>query len=135
VLTPPDGLTEYSLREVLRRRWRMDVTSLRYLAVGWGSHHWEAVSTARRGSPGADGTLPSGPGARHDTRWFVSVDDLEAKRLSGSEPLASAFARLRASLAAAVDLRDSGVTFVVAPVPARDGEPVVQLTDRFAVAV
>jgi hypothetical protein len=136
VLTPPDGLTEYSLREVLGRRWRLDVASLRYLAVGWGSHHWEAVTTAGPVSPPAAGAaLPAGPEGLSGTRWFVTVDDLEAKQLTGSEPLAVAFARLRASLAAAADLRRSGATFVVAPVPARDGEPVVQVTDRFAVAV
>ena len=51
------------------------------------------------------------------------------------EPLGAAFGRLRASLAAASDLRDCGRTFVVAPVPALDGEPLVRANDQFAVAL
>jgi hypothetical protein len=136
VLTPPDGLTELRLHEVLRRRWRMDLTALDYLPVGWGSHHWKAVTTMWRISLGMAGVAPPrAPGDRHDTRWFVTVDDLEGKQLSDCEPLAAVFARLRGSLSAAVDLRESGAPFVLAPVPARDGAPVAQLTDRFAVAV
>jgi Phosphotransferase enzyme family len=116
VLTPPDGLAEADLVAVLRRRWRMTLTSLRYLAVGWGSHHWEATDGA-------------------GSRWFVTVDDLEAKRLSDCEPLPAAFARLRASLAAAVDLRHCGAAFVLAPVPADNGEPLAPVDGRFTVAV
>src|SRR5258707_13561426 len=51
------------------------------------------------------------------------------------EPLTVVFGRLRASLAAARDLRDCGGTFVVAPVPTGDGEPLVRVGDGFSVAV
>jgi hypothetical protein len=89
---------------------------MEYRAVGWGSHHWEVADAA-------------GP------RWLVTVDELENKRLSASESLAAGFARLRASLAAAMDLRACGRTFVVAPVPARDGGPLARVNGRFGVAV
>jgi len=116
VLTPPDSLSEGTLTSVLARGWGTGVASMAYQAVGFGSHHWNVADSA-------------------GTRWFVTVDELETKQRSLEEPLAEAFGRLRASLSAARDLRDCGAAFVVAPVPARDGEPVVRLDDRFAVAV
>jgi Phosphotransferase enzyme family len=116
VLTPPDGLSEGMLTSALARGWDTDVVSMAYQAVGFGSHHWDVLDAA-------------------GARWFVTVDELETKQRSLDEPLAAAFARLRASLAAARDLRDCGAAFVVAPVPARDGEPVVRLNDRLSVAL
>jgi Phosphotransferase enzyme family len=116
VLTPPDGLPEDVLVPVLARGWGVAAASTAYRAVGFGSHHWEVIDTA-------------------GTRWFVTADELEKKRLSLGEPLSAAFGRLRASLAAARDLRDHGRAFVVAPVPARDGEPLVRANDRFGVAL
>ena len=116
MLTPPDGLPEDVLVSALDRGWQVAVTSMEYLAAGFGSHHWEVT-----GAPG--------------TRWFVTADELASKRCSRSEPLSAAFGRLRASLAAACDLRDAGRTFVVAPVPALDGEPLARANDQFAVAL
>ncbi len=116
VLTPPDGLPEAALASTLGYSWGIAAASMEYRAVGWGSHHWEVADAA-------------GP------RWFVTVDELENKRLSASEPLEAGFARLRASLSAATDLRACGRRFVVAPVPARDGEPLARANDKFAVAV
>jgi Phosphotransferase enzyme family len=116
MLAPPDDLPEAALAATLRGSWGIPAASLRYRAVGWGSHHWQ--------SDDADGA-----------RWFVTADELENKRLSAGEPLAAAFGRLRASLTAARDLRDCGAAFVVAPVPARDGEPLARVRDRFGVAV
>jgi hypothetical protein len=112
MLTPPDGLPEAALVAVLGRSWGIAVTSMQYRAVGWGSHHWEVADAAGR-------------------RWFVTVDELENKRLSASEPLAAGFGRLRAALAAALDLRACGRRFVVAPVPTRDGEPLARVGSSF----
>jgi spectinomycin phosphotransferase/16S rRNA (guanine(1405)-N(7))-methyltransferase len=125
-------LDQGALRETLHANWGIAVAEMSYLPVGWGSHHWEVAD-----SGGA--------------RWFVSVDELENKRLTGSESLDAGFARLRASLRAALDLQRAGCEFVVAPVPAgedgavsatRDGpwpagngEPVVRTGERFALAV
>jgi Phosphotransferase enzyme family len=128
MLAPPAGLPLTALIEALERCWSIVVASISYQAVGWGSHHWEVADA--RGS-----------------RWFVTADELENKRLSESETLAAGFARLRASLATARALRDCGYTFVVAPVPASggelaasgghaaSGEPVIRVADRFGVAV
>lgn len=116
MLTPPKGLPEAALAAALGRWWGMSVTAADYLAVGWGSHHWAVTDAA-------------------GTRWFVTADELEHKRVTEREPLDAAFGRLRAALAAATDLRDSGAAFVVAPVQAGDGEPLVRVNDGFGVAV
>jgi spectinomycin phosphotransferase/16S rRNA (guanine(1405)-N(7))-methyltransferase len=116
MLAPPDDLSQAALVSALGRSWEMTVASMEYRAVGWGSHHWEVADAA-------------------GSRWFVNADELDKRRVRDGEPLAVAFGRLRASLAAARDLRDCGRTFVVAPVPAGDGEPVVRVGDRFGVAV
>ncbi len=52
-----------------------------------------------------------------------------------AESREAAFGRLRASLAAARALRDGGCAFVVAPVPALDGEPLVRADHQFSVAL
>jgi len=116
VLSPPVGLTEDALTAALRERWGLTVDSLAYRPVGWGSHHWEAVDSG-------------------GTRWFVTVDELAKKRHTREEPLDVAFDRLRASLAAAHDLYALGHSFVVAPVPAKEGDPVVRLGGSFGLTL
>jgi len=116
MLSPPPGLPERLLESVLARDWHLAVTSMSYLAVGAGSHHWEV--TDARGA-----------------RWFVTGDELHYKRDFAGEPLDAAFGRLRASLATAVALRECGLGFVVAPVAAAGGAPAVRANEGFAVAV
>lgn len=116
MLTPPDGLPEDLLVTVLARGWGLAVTRLAYRPVGWGSHHWEITDT--RGG-----------------RWFATADELENKRHTRTESLAGALARLQASLATAVALREAGLGFVVAPVAARDGAPLARAGEGFAVAL
>jgi hypothetical protein len=116
MLTPPDGLPEDMLVSVLIRGWQLAAASVAYRAVGFGSHHWEIIDAA-------------------GTRWFVTADELQTKQRSSGEPLSAAFGRLRASLAAARDLRDRGNAFVVAPVPALGGEPLVRVNEQFGVAL
>jgi len=116
VLTPPDGFSDDTLAAVLGRGWGVTAATMTYRAVGFGSHHWVVVDAA-------------------GVRWFVTVDDLKVKRDWLGEPLDAAFGRLRASLAAARELLDCGRDFVVAPVPARDGEPLIRANDRFGVAL
>jgi len=116
MLTPPAGLPEAALRPVLQSYWGIRAGSMLYRPVGWGSHHWEVSDEA-------------------GSRWFVTADDLENKRMSQAEPLTAGFRRLRAALSAAADLRECGRTFAVAPVPARDGELLARVSTRFALAV
>jgi hypothetical protein len=116
VLSPPDDLAQDVLASALGSGWGITAASMTYRAVGFGSHHWEVIDTA-------------------GTRWFVNADELTTRRNSVDESLEAAFDRLRACLAAATDLVDCGRTFVVAPLPAADGEPLVRANDQFGVAV
>lgn len=114
-MSPPDGLSEDVLTLALAQGWEVTVASLAYQPIGFGSHHWDVVDTT-------------------GSRWFVTVDELAAKRHTRDERLDAAFDRLRASLAAATDLAAHGHGFVVAPMPTRDGQPLVRMGDQFAVA-
>ncbi|HKZ30018.1 MAG TPA: phosphotransferase [Acidimicrobiia bacterium] len=60
------------------------------------------------------------------SRWERS-SSVDSRQLSGC--------RLGAALATAKDLRDSGLSFVVGPIPTLAGEPLVRLNRRFAAAL
>ncbi len=64
VLTPPSGLSDGDLVEVIERAWGIALASLEYRPVGFGSHHW--VATDSRG-----------------LRHFVTVDKLSSESLDG----------------------------------------------------
>jgi spectinomycin phosphotransferase len=96
--------------------WALSAETLRYAPVGGGSYHW--VVTGRRAE-----------------RWFVTVDDLDDKGWLGRTRPA-VFSGLRAAMDAALRLRcEHGLGFVLAPVPALDGQPVRPLGGRHALAV
>jgi spectinomycin phosphotransferase len=65
----------------------------------------------------------------------VTVDDLRTRRLVTGEPLTAGYGRLRASLAAAQALHTAGRQVVVAPLPTRDGEPLMALAESFTASV
>jgi hypothetical protein len=117
MFTQPPDLAEETLRSALLDGWRFGPATLGYLPVGFGSHHW--LATDARGN-----------------RLFVTVDDLAAKLTSRTDSTDAAFGRLDRAFAAALSLRrDCGLEFVVAPVPARDGRPLVRLQDRYSLLV
>jgi len=115
VRTRPPEISDADVAALLQRSWGLAATSVEYRPVGFGSHHWAVVT---------DGA-----------RWFLTIDDLDTKRRTRDEPRAAVQDRLRAALAAARDLADTGLTFVVAPLPASDGDVVVPLDDRFTAAL
>lgn len=114
--TPPGDLAEATLRDALAAGWSLRCASLTYRPLGFGSHHWELLEAT-------------------GARWFVTVDDLRTRRVVTGEPLTACFQRLRASLAAAQALRAAGRDFVIAPLTAGDGEPLIRLADCFTAAV
>jgi spectinomycin phosphotransferase/16S rRNA (guanine(1405)-N(7))-methyltransferase len=116
MLTRPGDLSDAELLSSLAEGWDLNVASLEYRAVGFGSHHWCATDTGGH-------------------RWFLTVDDLDAKRISAEEPLETAFERLQGALATARALRDAGAAFVVSPIPARDGPVVRRISTRYALAL
>jgi len=115
VFTRPADLGDDDVRRALHAGWGLDVSLVEHAPVGFGSHHWSAV---------ADGT-----------GWFVTVDDLVARRLTRDEPASAALERLHAALATARALHDEGMPFVVAPVPTRAGGVLHPIGERWAVSL
>ena len=56
VFTRPDDLTDDEVADALRARWRIDVETIEWLAVGFGSHHWDVHD-------------------RNGRRWFATADE------------------------------------------------------------
>lgn len=100
----------------LAESWQLRAGSVEYRPVGGGGHHWVLTGT---------------DGPRH----FVTVDDLDDKDWLGDTRQA-VFEALRRALGTAAALRhQAGLEFVVAPVPARNGELLRRLDGRYAVSV
>jgi spectinomycin phosphotransferase len=95
--------------------WGFDLETADYAPLGAGSYHWLVRDT----------------GGRHG---FVTVDDLDHKTWLGDDR-ELAFDGLRCAFDTAAALRDSGLGFVVAPVPARNGETVLRVVPRYALAL
>jgi hypothetical protein len=114
VLTPPTGLSNGDLEEVIDQAWGVAVDSLEYRRVGFGSHHWVATDNL---------------GLRH----FVTVDELSSESRIGDEVSVHGL-HLRPALAAVIDLRAFGCRFVVAPITTKADDPFVQF-DSYAVAL
>ncbi len=116
MLTRPADLSDLDMIESLRSGWALESGAVEYSPVGFGSHHWRVVDAAER-------------------RWFVSVDDLEARRRSAGESPEDAYGRLRAALLTARAVRDGGAAFVVAPVKTIDGDVMQRIGTRYTAAL
>jgi spectinomycin phosphotransferase len=104
------------LARALAEGWHRRAASMEYVPEGGGSHHWK---------------LTGDDGQPH----FVTVDDLDDKGWMG-DTRGAVFEGLERALGAAAALRyEAGLEFVVAPIPARDGELLCRLDDRYTVAV
>ncbi|GAA4612282.1 phosphotransferase enzyme family protein [Saccharopolyspora hordei] len=86
-----------------------------HLPVGFGDHHWRVTDVDGR-------------------RWFVTVADLERKWHCG-RGAREALRGVRRAMGTAAALREDGLDFVVAPIPAASGELVVELDDRYGLSV
>jgi spectinomycin phosphotransferase/16S rRNA (guanine(1405)-N(7))-methyltransferase len=110
VLSRPGDLTDDALARALHQGWGVDVASIEYLPVGFGSHHWAVV----------DG---------NGTEWFVTVDEHPPLE-SLCSALATAVALRRAGLTFVVAPVPTSAAepqlvlgnFVVACYPYIDGE-------------
>jgi spectinomycin phosphotransferase len=114
VYHPTDDIDEGQLARVLAGEWGLAPAGLRYAAVGFGDHHWELTDTS-------------------GGRWFITVAGL-AGGWRGTGP-AEGLADLRAALGTVTALKQAGLDFAVAPVPARTGQPLAPLGPGHAVTV
>jgi len=111
----PDEFDAGALDDLLADGWGFDVEAAEYAAVGGGSYHW--VVSDREGR-----------------RSFVTVDDLDRKPWLGDTRAAALYGLGRA-FDTAVALRDGGLDFVVAPIPATSGDTTLRAGSRYAVAL
>ena len=112
--TRPAELADGVIVAELAAGWDLAVDEVEYLPVGFGSHHWRAEGGGER--------------------WFVTVDDFDAKRWTPDETWDEGYARLEAAIATSRALRDHGLEFVIAPEPTGEGK-VLRRLDRFALAL
>ena len=112
---PPEELETSALIAVLADDWGLAVEAVDYAAVGGGSYHWLVRDV-------------------EGTRSFVTADDLDQKPWLG-KTRESAFDGLRRAFDTAVALRDSGVGFVVAPIPTSQGETLRRIGSRYTIAL
>jgi spectinomycin phosphotransferase/16S rRNA (guanine(1405)-N(7))-methyltransferase len=116
MLNPPPGFPEADLLALLRTGWGLAVTRASYRPVGFGSHHWTVLDGDSR-------------------RWFVTVDDLQARRDRPDEPPSSVRERLERALGAAWSLHEQGRRYLVAPVRGEGPFLVQPLGEAYAVSV
>ena len=109
---PPEGFALDRLTQVLRQYWELDVRQLAYLAVGFGAHHWEAVTAG--GTP-----------------YFLALHELGHP---GQIP--GALEQLEQALGAARWLEtEARLEFVVGPVPDGSGAMCRRVAEMFALSV
>jgi spectinomycin phosphotransferase len=93
----------------------MNRVSLRYVPLGFGSHHWIATTV--------DGQ-----------RWFITVDDIRAGHLGTCDE--KSFEILTTAFQTAAALRDfANLPFVIAPIADMTGEVIHRLSEHYAMAV
>ncbi|SEO82036.1 phosphotransferase [Actinacidiphila rubida] len=105
----PEGISDQDVATALADGWGLDVRSVTYRPVGFGSYHWAVDAPTRP--------------------LFATVDALR------DDP-AARLRELRAAMGTALALHcDAGLEFVVAPVPSVTGEPLLPLGERHTLAV
>lgn len=102
----PQQIADAEVAALLRSEWRLDLTGLSYLPVGFGGYHWLGTDTAAR-------------------RWFVTVQEQSRADPDG----------LAAALETAAGLAAAGLDFVVPPLRSPSGRLLALLGCRHAVSV
>jgi spectinomycin phosphotransferase len=115
MFTRPGDLADDTVAATVADGWGLRAAAIDYVPIGFGSHHWRVEADGRR--------------------WFVTADDLRAKKWHRAEPPHGPLRRLHAALSTAHRLCDDGLTFVVAPVAGSSGEVLRLAADHFAIAV
>jgi spectinomycin phosphotransferase len=112
----PEGVVDSDVVRAVAEGWGIVASSAEHLAVGFGSYHWIVTDEGRQ-------------------RFFVTLDDLGTKAWLG-DTCDDAYAGLRKAFDTAAILRDkAGLGFVLAPLPAADGESARRLGRCHSVAV
>ena len=113
MFTRPEGLSDGDVIAGLASGWGIEASTVEYLAVGFGSHHWSATGQGEK--------------------YFVTVDSLGKER--AGESAEAVLANLAAAFETARALQRAGHEFVLAPLDALGGQVVRRLNDDFSIAV
>jgi hypothetical protein len=105
----PSDLPDAVVAAAASGGWGLPPTTAVYAPVGYGSHHWSLADAAGR-------------------QWFASVNVMA---LDDTE----AFDQLAASIKVAVEVREAGLGFAVAPLRRPDGAVLGRLPGGYALAV
>jgi len=111
----PEDLADADVARCVSDGWGVSPVSVHYMAVGGGGYHWRFA--VERGAA-----------------LFVTVDDLTEKDWLGYTA-DDVMRGLDRALKTAVQMRDAGLDFIVAPLLATDGEPARRVGPRYAVSV
>jgi spectinomycin phosphotransferase len=101
VREPPPDIDTDDLLATVRSAWTTDVGRVEHVPVGFGAHHWAAYVSNR-------------------PALFVTFDGLDSTR---------SVEELEAAYAGAVALHLAGLEFVLAPLLARTGSPIIRFGD------
>jgi spectinomycin phosphotransferase len=112
----PEGFDESDLSAGLAEHFAIAMRTTSYAPVGFGDYHWHVT--------GDDGR-----------KWFAKVSDLTHKEHCGPTAEAALEGLHKAMETAATLGERDGLEFVVAPLRARSGQPVVALNDRYALSI
>ena len=112
--SPLQRVAVEEITDAIAAGWNLRFDEFRYLPEGGGAYHW----ICRAG----------------DARWFVTCDDLDTKPWLGTDR-DTVFDGLLAAYGAAIELRASGLGFVVAPSPSSSGTAAHRIDDRHSVSV
>ena len=112
--SPLELVGEDEIARVVAAGWGLAIRELCYFPEGGGAYHWIAAGDGRR--------------------WFVTCDDLDTKPWLGPDR-DSVFGGLLAAYGTAMELRASGLPFVVAPTATGAGAPAVRVDERHSLSV
>lgn len=111
MFTRPNDLSDPAVADALRTGWGMTVGNIEYAPVGFGSHHWKASANSQR--------------------WFVTVDDLDARQRDVLDTRDTTATRLTSAFSSARAPRAGDLGFVIAPQPTGSGDVAHRVNDRY----
>jgi spectinomycin phosphotransferase len=112
----PAVITCADITRWLDEHWDLRPTAVTYAAVGGGSYHWIAT----------EGTEP---------RWFVTANQLDPRGSWLGATAEATRAAIEAAAWSALELAGSGLDFVVAPLPDREGRPIRDILPSWTLLV
>ena len=107
MFTEPSDIDRSEVLDALRAHWSIEATSIEHAPVGFGSHHYVV-----------------------DERWFLTLDELDDHAWFDD-----ALEGLKRAFETAWALREDGLVFVLAAIPATDGQIIHRTCGHYGLTV